>query len=293
MRRSRFGFGTAAFALAGTVGALMLIPGEPSSEAKTAPTIQATFAPSPELSNFLDNAIDPAGSKQTSDQVIADVAAAPEAVEVDVAAAAPTAPVQGLALPEAADMTVTASIASSRETKSARTAVNMRAGPSTSYSTLFVLQPDEQVAVLERDGKWTKVEKRDGATGWVYGSYLSDSDEDSMATAAATSATEPVRSEPVRAPEPVREARVEPRQLEVVEAAPTRRSFFDVRRSSRMESRRGGSELAAIRLRAGPSSRSETIATIEAGTPLRIAEKRRGWARVVIPGGISGWVRTN
>lgn len=288
MRRSRFGFGTAAFALAGVVGAMMLIPGDPSGEAEaTVPSVQ-TAVTSPELTRFLDNAVDPARGEQTSDQVIAAVASAPEAAketpEVKVASVAPTSPVEGLALPETADMTVTGSVASAaRETLSARTAVNMRSGPSTSHSTMSVLRPDEPVTVLERDGGWAKIQRSDGATGWVYGSYLGDG------TAVASTST-PVRAaEPVRQVETVREARVAPRE---VEPEPVRKTRFSLRKP-KVEARRRDGELTAIRLRASPSSGAETIMTVEAGTPLRIAEKRRGWARVVIPGGMSGWVRTN
>ena len=276
MRRARFGFGTAAFALAGVVGAMMLIPGDPSNEAEaTTPQVQTALT-SPELTKFLDNAVDPARGEQTSDEVIAAVAAAPDvaktAPRVQVASAAPTTPVQGLALPETADMTVTGSVVpAGGETLSARTAVNMRSGPSTSYGTLTILQPDEPVTVLERNGSWARIQKSDGATGWVYGSYLGDG--------AAVAATAEVR-----------EASLVPREVEADQLRKTRFSLREPRR----ETRRGDdSQLATIRLRASPSSGSETIMMVDAGTPLRIAEKRRGWARVVIPGGISGWVRTN
>ncbi|HEY9012993.1 MAG TPA: SH3 domain-containing protein [Devosia sp.] len=280
MRRSRFGFGTAAFALAGVVGAMMLIPGDPSSEAvATAPQVQTALT-SPELTRFLDNALDTSPEAKTSEEVIAAVASAPDATpsapRVQVAATSPTSPVQGLGLPETADMTVTGSVTASDETLRARTAVNMRSGPSTSYGTLTVLQPDEPVTVLERDGGWARIQKNDGATGWVYGSYLGDG----SAIAAA----------PVRSPEPVREASVTARE---VEAEQVRTSRFSLREPRKETRRNDDNQLAAIRLRASPSSGSETIMIVEAGTPLRIAEKRRGWARVVIPGGISGWVRTN
>jgi SH3-like domain-containing protein len=285
MRRSRFGFGTAAFALAGVVGAMMLIPGDPSGEAEaTAPSVQTSLT-SPELTRFLDDAVDPARGEKSSDEVIAAVAAAPDltqaAPRVQVASATPTTPVPGLALPETADMTVTGSVvAAPTGTLSARTAVNMRSGPSTSYDTLTVLQPDEPVSVLERNGGWAKIQKSDGATGWVYGSYLGDG-------AAVVSVSAPVRS---AEPEPVREASAAPRE---VEAEPVRKTRFSLR-TPRSETRRNDdSQLATIRLRASPSSGSETIMMVDPGTPLRIAEKRRGWARVVVPGGISGWVRTN
>lgn len=280
MRHTRFGFGTAAFALTGTVGILLLVPGDPASKATATTGAQPAFTTSSELTTFLDNAVDPARAQQTSDRVIASVASAPESAraEVEVKVAAPTAPVQGLALPETAAMTVTGSVAASGETLSARTAVNMRSGPSTSYGTLTILQPDEPVTVLARNGSWAMIRRSDGATGWVYGSYLGDG-----ASVASTAA-------PVRSAEPIREASVTAREVEAEQVRKTRFSLREPRRETRRDD---DSQLAAIRLRASPSSRSETIMMVDAGTPLRIAEKRRGWARVVIPGGISGWVQTN
>jgi SH3-like domain-containing protein len=260
MRRTRFGFGGVALGVVGTVGVLMLIPGGND----TAAPRQSAVSTSPALARFLDNALETRPTEKTSDQVIAEVAAGPEPGQ--------PAPVQKLAVPVvqtvAATTTAPVTPTGPRELVAARSAVNLRAGPSTSNPTLFVLQPDEQVAVVERQGGWAKVEARNGETGWVYGSYLGDGSVASDVDTTATSSIEPAAAQKPRVEKPIREASVErPRQT--------------------------ASSPNLIRLRAGPSRGAETIGTVEPGTPLRIAERRDGWARVVVPGGISGWVRVN
>lgn len=266
MRRMSFGFGKILFATTGIVGALMLIPsGDPGTQPATA-TQQTALSTSPELASFLDNAIDPKPAAKTADQVIAEVAATPEPGQIK--------PLGGLDLPT--DSEITGSISSvqtgslavtatgPRELTSVRSPVNMRSGPSTSHDTLFVLQPDEQVAILERDGGWAKVEKTSGATGWVYSRYLGAGD-----------AVDEPRSRTI-ASEPVRQASVEAEPLP---------------RKTVKASRNDGGGLTAIRLRASPSTRSPAIFEVEAGTPLRVAERRGSWLRVVLPDGGSGWVR--
>jgi SH3-like domain-containing protein len=258
-----FGLGGVALGVAGTVAVLMLIPAG-NADTQPRPTALST---SPELSTFLDKSVDPRPAEKTSEQVIAEVAAAPEPGQ--------PAPVQNLALPTApATLTVAATPGAPterRELVAVRSAVNMRAGPSTSNPTLFVLNPDEQVAVLERQGGWVRIEKSNGATGWVYSRYLGDGSVDDDVDATVTASIEPET-----APQP----RVEKPRFE----KPIRKSRIEQRRNR-------DTGLASIRLRAAPSRGAETIFTVDPGTPLRIAERRNGWARVVVPGGMSGWVR--
>lgn len=257
MPRMHFGLGGVALGVAGTVAILMLIPGDNTDTQSRA----SALSTSPELSTFLDKSIDTRPSEKTSDQVIAEVAAAPEPGQ--------PAPVQNLALPTApATLTVAATgtqPTGPRELLAVRSAVNMRAGPSTSDPTLFVLNPDEQVAVLERQGGWARIEKSNGATGWVYSRYLGDGSVADDVDTTVTGSIEPAASPKPRVEKPIREARV--------------------------EQPRNSVGLASIRLRAAPSRGAETVFTVEPGTPLRIAERRKGWARVVVPGGMSGWVQ--
>lgn len=255
MRRSRFSFGGVTLGVVGTVGVLMLIPGGDGNRE----TRQTALATSPELAAFLDKAIEPRPVEKTSAEVIAEVAAAPEPGQ--------PAPVQGVAVPQAVAATAgpDQEPSGSRELVTARTAVNMRSGPSTASPTLFVLQPDEEVAIIERQGSWARVEKTSGATGWVYGRYLGNGTDDVDTTATGSVQTAEVTKPRVERPSRQREERARER----------------------------GTVLASVRLRAGPSRAAPTIGTVEPGTPLRVAERRNGWARVVVPGGISGWVRVN
>jgi SH3-like domain-containing protein len=274
MPRMHFGLGGVALGVAGTVAVLMFIP---AGNADTQPRPSA-LSTSPELSTFLEKSVYPRPAEKTSEQVIAEVAAAPEPGQ--------PAPVQNLALPSApatvaattqtptpATVSVGSTTAATgpRELVAVRSAVNMRAGPSTRNPTLFVLNPDEQVAVLERQGGWVRIEKSNGATGWVYSRYLGDGSGSDDVDTTVTGSIEPSaapkpRVEKPRVEKPIREARIEQR-------------------------RNRDAGLASIRLRAAPSRGAETIFTVEPGTPLRVAERRNGWARVVVPGGMSGWVR--
>jgi SH3-like domain-containing protein len=236
--------GKVVLAVAGIAGALMLIPGDGTTGTAASSPRQSALATSPELASFLESAVEPKATAKTPDQVIAAIAAQPEP-------GSPT-PVPGLKLPATTAPIDVASVAGTPVTPEiihARSAVNIRSGPSTDNATLSVLQPDEPVKIVAREGGWAKIEMVGGSSGWVYSSYLGDN---------------------VAAPEekPIREARAEPQ-------------------NTGLEVSAGG----AIRLRAGPSSMSETILRVEPGTPMQIAEQRDGWLRVVLPDGLSGWIR--
>lgn len=252
----RLGFGHGVLAVTGVLAAMLLIPaGDPDTVA--APERTSMLSTSPELQRFLDDASRVEPDAPTAQEVIARVAAAPELTptpDLDMTETAST-PLVDESVEEGIDEPVAAAEEPVLETTTVRTAVNMREGPSTSNPTLFVLQPDEKVAILERDGGWARVRRSDGAVGWAYASYLGDA---------------PPRTEPVREAsrsEAVRQQRIEPEEP--------------------------GTQLASLRLRSAPSGLSRVILTVEPGTPLRVAERRRGWARVVMPDGVSGWIRTN
>jgi SH3-like domain-containing protein len=137
-------------------------------------------------------------------------------------------------------------------------ALNVRAGPSSSTAKLFVLQPGTQVATAESDGSWVRIVTSDGQEGWVFRRYLS--------TGAA--AQEPAATEVSRAV--ARDAVTEVRTQQ---------------RTARIAGR--------VPLRAAPSGRSERLFVLEPGERVVIAEQRGRWARVIVDGGVSGWVRLN
>jgi SH3-like domain-containing protein len=244
--------GKALLAVTGVVGMLMLIPsGDGTSVATNSAPRESALATSPELARFLEDAVAPKAVAKSPEQVIADIAAEPEPGS--------PVPVKALTLPTAPSSTLVASTAPDtgpRAGITARSPVNMRSGPSTDHATLFVLQPDEPVTIVERDGGWAKVQRSNGTSGWVYGSYLGDGAGERVGM------TEP------RSEKPIREAKVQQEPMGI--EASTRN---------------------AIRLRASPSAMSQTIVRVKPGTPLQIAEQRGGWLRVVLPDGVSGWVR--
>lgn len=133
-------------------------------------------------------------------------------------------------------------------------AVNLRVGPSKATASLAVLQPGEPVQVLEKSEGWTYVATLSGDTGWVSSGFLG-------------------RDAPAAAVAPKREERAA--------------KASDVGSPNGKSIRAGG----PVTVRSGPSSMSERLFVIEPGEPIRIAETRGSWARVVLSNGISGWIR--
>src|SRR5690606_7596293 len=127
MRTSPFNLGGISLGVIGTVGVLMLIPGGNSDSQPR----QAALAASPELTRFLDDAVDTTPAAKTSAEVVAEVAAGPEPGQ-------PVATVRPVAVPAtpAPALTAATELAAplpAGDKVAAHTAVNMRSGPSTSY----------------------------------------------------------------------------------------------------------------------------------------------------------------
>lgn len=234
----RFGLGSATVILAGGVVALMLIPAGDSEVGAT-----RALSTSPELTRYLDNAVSPPPVRILTP---APVAVTETASPPDADPLLPPGAETGV---ETADAEVPP--AEPRELTTTRTALNMREGPSTSNPTVSVLRPDEKVEVLERSGSWARVQRTDGASGWVYASYLGSEAND-----------------------------------------PAPRQDTPVREASADAGEKSDDVLASLRLRSSPSTRARTIVMIEPGTALRVAERRPGWVRVIMPDGLTGWVRT-
>jgi SH3-like domain-containing protein len=142
-------------------------------------------------------------------------------------------------------------------------ALNVRAGPSSSTAKLFVLQPGTKVATAESEGGWVRIIAADGQEGWVFGRYLgSDAPQQ-----------RPAASEPAK---PARDV------------AATSGSQQDARQTGRTARIAG-----RVTLRSSPSGLSQRLFVLEPGERVVIAERRGNWARVVVDGGMSGWVRLN
>jgi uncharacterized protein YraI len=150
-----------------------------------------------------------------------------------------------------------------------RTAVNLRAGPSTSTSTIMVLPAGKPVAVLGRNKGWINVALPDGQTGWVYQRYLSNG-----TTVEA---------------EPARKAKAEPVIRETRTASVERRRE---RRRALDDGDYGYSLRRGVALRDRPSSNGAPLFRLEQGDSIEIAERRGDWVRVRVSGGVSGWIQS-
>jgi SH3-like domain-containing protein len=143
------------------------------------------------------------------------------------------------------------------ERLSVSSAVNMRAGPSTSTSTIMVLRAGEPVAVIGRNRGWVNVALADGQSGWVYERYLSDGSR-----------------------------RAEPDDMEQTASVDRER-----RRERVVEDDDGYVIRRTVELRDRPSRSGTPLFRIRRGEPVEIAEVRGNWVRIRVDGGISGWVQ--
>jgi SH3-like domain-containing protein len=252
-RRTRF-IAVATVLGAGLV-ALVLIPGDGASvgkadanDAKVA--LASVSSPNPDLLARLDAEVAPY-VKPTVEAEAKPVATA----SVQPVALQPATDVATPAIPDATDPDL-------RPATIGASAVNMRAGPSSSAQQLAVLQPGEAVQTGQNITGWVKVTRADGSSGWMYSSYLSGN-------AQAQAASDP-------APKKVASTQ-QPR-------ATVKGGDGDLR--DRMA--RIGSELPAYDR---PGSAARAIFTFSPGERVRIAEVRGNWLRVETNDGTSAWIR--
>ena len=252
-RRTRF-IAVATVLGAGLV-ALVLIPGDGASvgkadanDAKVA--LASVSSPNPDLLARLDAEVAPY-VKPTVEAEAKPVATA----SVQPVALQPATDVATPAIPDATDPDL-------RPATIGASAVNMRAGPSSSAQQLAVLQPGEAVQTGQSINSWVKVTRADGSSGWMYSSYLSGN-------AQAQAASDP-------APKKVASTQ-QPR-------ATVKGGDGDLR--DRMA--RIGSELPAYDR---PGSAARAIFTFSPGERVRIAEVRGNWLQVETNDGTSAWIR--
>jgi len=252
-RRTRF-IAVATVLGAGLV-ALALIPGDGTSTSKADANVAlaSVSSPSPDLLARLDAEVTPFVKP---------------AIQTEAAPVGTTASVQSAALQPAADIATPAIPDASdpdlRPATIGASAVNMRAGPSSSAQQLSVLQPGEAVQTGQSINGWIKVTRADGSSGWMYSSYLSDG-----AAAQAAPASDPVPAK-------------------VASAQPPRATVSGGDGDLRDRMARIGSELPAYD-RPGASARP--IFTFSPGERVRIAEVRGDWLRVETNDGTSAWIR--
>lgn len=243
------------------LGALAVIPGHTSPNVATAEvqkakvTLASVSTPNPALLRRLDAEVAPPPPK----------AAAPAPVKVALASPVPTSPVPTPAVATGTDLTSTvaptvdptltpASIGSS--------AVNLRAGPSSSAQQISVLQPGEAVQIGENSGGWVKVTRADGSTGWVYSAYLAGHARD----------TAPAGDQPIRVA-----SDNQPRAV-------IRGDGGDLTdRTARIASR-----LPAY---SRPNNGAQSLFTLQPGDEVYISEVRGSWIRIETGDGMTAWIR--
>lgn len=238
------------------LGALALIPGHAPPKVATAQaddmkvTLASVSTPNPALLRRLDAEVAPPPAR----------AATPLPAKVAIASPAPAlAPVTGSDLassiaPPVGPTLKPASVGSS--------AVNLRAGPSSSAQQISVLQPGEAVQVGENSGGWVKVTRADGSTGWVYSAYLAGGARD-----VAPSGEQHTRVASDNQPRAV-----------------IRGDGGDLTdRTARIASR-----LPAY---SRPNNGAQSIFTLQPGDEVYISEVRGSWIRIETGDGMTAWIR--
>ena len=137
-------------------------------------------------------------------------------------------------------------------------AVNLRAGPSSSSATVAVLQPGQALHAGAAEGGWVQVTLDDGTTGFVYSRYL--------ASVTATASAEPTAADTT-----------------------TAKATIKGDTSGALEGRTARIE-ASIAARAKPDGGSRTVFRTEPGERVRILDVRGGWLHIRTADGSSGWI---
>lgn len=231
------------------VGGVALLPADPDKAASQA-AVARVEAPQPSYLAVPIATVDPALLKAVERKASV---VRPSLTVTTAAASAPALdqpPAAGLPEETAEPETNVAHVGGS--------ALNVRAGPSSSTAKLFVLQPGTKVAAAESEGKWVRIITPDGQEGWVFGRYL-NTGEPAAAKPKVETASVKTRDEPAEEVRKPRTARIAGR----------------------------------VELRSSPSRLSQRLFVLEPGERVAIAERRGNWARVVVDGGVSGWVRIN
>lgn len=142
-----------------------------------------------------------------------------------------------------------------------RSAVNLRAGPSSSSATVTVLQPGQSVHVGMSNGGWVEVTLDDGSQGFVYARYL--------ASSAAMAVAEPTPPEATET------------RPAATETGPAKIAFEG--RTVRIE--------ASIIARSLPAGTARQLFTTEPGERVRVTSVRGDWLQIETADGSSGWIR--
>jgi SH3-like domain-containing protein len=148
-------------------------------------------------------------------------------------------------------------------------AVNLRAGPSTSTAPITVLQPGQPVQTGQSDGGWVEVTLPDGTTGWVYSRYLAS-------TAPAKTATASNDED-----KPARAAKSDSKAAKAVIKGKGKNGQLEGR-TARID--------AALVARSKPNGNAARVFRTSPGERVKILDVRGNWLRILTADGSSGWI---
>ena len=244
---------TASLLVIAGIGAILMIPGKPSTAtaAFADPQVATIVHPSVDDASVMPGRLPMPGSSYFTGAPAKPTETQQTAVVTPnntVAVAQPAAFVTPEATPTPAAITANDKIGGS--------AVNLRSGPATSAGTVRVLAPGEAVQVGQTQNGWTQVSLADGSSGWVYGSYLASNASQQAA------ATKPKTKTP-RATISGGDGDLQDRGALVADALPAYSQ---------------------------PGDDSPSF-TLEAGEHVHISRVRGDWLMVETEDGDSGWIR--
>lgn len=165
MYRKRTGtIAVVAILLAGSVGALAMIPADPETVARVTAQPSAQAETLAAIDGLLGPKTPLAAAPVETPMAPIDRSALPSDPNLQTAALSQPQPT--IAGPAAAPETLT------RTDTIGASAVNLRSGPSSNAQTLSVLQPGQQIEISGEQDGWIEVTLPDGTTGWVYSRYV-------------------------------------------------------------------------------------------------------------------------
>ncbi|HZY67398.1 MAG TPA: SH3 domain-containing protein [Devosia sp.] len=267
-RRGKLTFIAAGCAAA--LGALLLIPGNEQVAVADAPIV--TDLTSQETLATIDAMLgvdEPETAPAPQVAAVEEAPATPLVQEASMQPASLTTPEQEPPAEEPAAEETAAIDPNLRPDSIGRSAVNLRAGPSTATASITVLQPGQAVHVGEDDDGWVEVTLPDGTTGWVFSRYLA-----SVAPAQAPAA--PKKAEAKKA---------EPKKTETREAKAKVQGG-----GGNLEGRTARIDGALI-ARAQPDGDAKRIFRTSPGERVKILDSRGKWLRILTADGSTGWIQ--
>ena len=121
--------------------------------------------------------------------------------------------------------------------------LNVRSGPSTSYSKVGKLYKGESVKISEKSNGWYKVSTSKGVNGWVSGTYINLGDTNNVGSV-----------------------------------------------SGEIFNSQGNVNADVLNVRSGPSTSYSKVGKLYKGESVKISEKSNGWYKVSTSKGVNGWV---